>query len=124
MDTKHVSLLATHEVEGWALIDAEARNKESPLTFEIPSLKERQSLKRGSVVRLAFSFAKVRDDAYPMIVPSTERMWVYVLAVSSDPSGNVEYTGKLDNAPYTTDVIKYGAFVHFEPRHVASLLEV
>ena len=47
-----------------------------------------------------------------------ERMWVIVKG--GDSSG---YTGILDNDPYSTDQIKAGLEVSFEPRHVIDIFE-
>ena len=46
-------------------------------------------------------------------------MWV--LVKSADSSG---YTGVLDNDPYSTDQIKAGLEISFEPRHVIDIYEV
>lgn len=45
-------------------------------------------------------------------------MWVIVK--SGDSSG---YTGTLDNDPYSTNQIKAGLEVSFEPRHVIEIFE-
>lgn len=49
----------------------------------------------------------------------TERMWVIVERQEDDG-----YVGVLDNDPVTTDQMKSGFEIRFEPRHVIDIYEV
>lgn len=93
----------------WRLLNGEARNAESPDTFEIPGLAERQSLRPGQHVKLMFEFAT--PDG-----PKVERMWVKV-----EQALLGGYRGVLDNKPLHDGSLKLGAKVEFRPEHVISI---
>lgn len=95
----------------FTLEDGEARNRESPDTFWIPSLVRRENLVVDDLVKLVFNLSDGNQT-------QGERMWVIVK--SGDSSG---YIGILDNDPYCTDQIKAGLEVSFEPRHVIDIYE-
>jgi len=94
----------------YTLDDGEAQHKETPKTFKIPDLGNRQNLKSGTLVKLMFRFS---GDSTTQVV---ERMWVIV----KSSNANI-YTGVLDNDPYCTDTIKSGLEVKFEPKHVIDI---
>lgn len=93
----------------FTLEDGEALNRENPETFWIPDGKLRENLVEGDLVKLVFNLSDGKQA-------QRERMWV--LIKSCDDSG---YTGVLDNDPYSTDEIKAGLEVVFEPRHVIDI---
>ena len=95
----------------FTLEDGEALNMENPDTFWIPEEKLRENLVAGDLAKLVFNLSDGKKT-------QGERMWV--LVKSSDGSG---YIGVLDNDPYSTDEIKAGLEVTFEPRHVIDIYE-
>lgn len=95
----------------FTLEDAEALNLKHPDTFWIPSKERRANLVKDDLVKLIFNLTDGEQT-------QGERMWVIVK--SGDSSG---YTGTLDNDPYSTNQIKAGLEVSFEPRHVIEIFE-
>lgn len=93
----------------YQLADAEARHRESPETFEIPSAAERESLNAGDWVKLVF---EISDGSRTEV----ERMWVKVTGRKED-----SFEGLLDNDPYCTDELKAGEPVTFGARHVIQI---
>ena len=91
--------------------DGEALNQENPDTFWIPPKERRENLVKDDLVKLVFNLTDGQRT-------QGERMWVIVKG--GDSSG---YTGILDNDPYSTDQIKAGLEVSFEPRHVIDIFE-
>ena len=91
--------------------DGEILNQENPDTFWIPAKERRENLVKGDLVKLVFNLSDGEQT-------QGERMWVIVKG--GDSSG---YTGILDNDPYSTDQIKAGLEVSFEPRHVIDIFE-
>jgi hypothetical protein len=84
-------------------------NRQYPATFEIPSAVERESLISGQLAKLVF---RITQGA----AVNVERMWVIVQ--ERHPG---YYIGKLDNDPYSTNGIKSGMTVRFEPQHVIQI---
>ncbi len=93
----------------YSLDDGEQRHREAPDTFKIPSLAARQALVPGQIVKLMFNITKDGES-------QVERMWVVV--EDKDAHG---YVGALDNRPVTTDMMRPGMKVHFQPRHVINI---
>ena len=91
--------------------DGEALNQENSDTFWIPPKERRENLVKDDLVKLVFNLTDGEQT-------QGERMWVIVKG--RDSSG---YTGILDNDPYSTDQIKAGLEVSFEPRHVIDIFE-
>lgn len=95
----------------FTLEDGELLNRENPDTFWIPPKDRRESLVRDDIVKLVFNLTDGKQT-------QGERMWVIVK--DGDSSG---YTGILDNDAYSTDRIKAGLEVMFEPRHVIDIFD-
>ena len=112
--TSASSLEKIAKLEGdvtFTLEDGEARHREHPDTFWVPTRKDRENLVKDDLVKLVFNLTDGKQT-------QAERMWV--LITSGDSAG---YTGKLDNDPYCMDKIKAGLEVAFEPRHVIEIYE-
>src|SRR5690554_8194534 len=84
-------IMVSFELESGEQLHAEA-----PDTFWIPSLKSRESLSPGDIVKLVF---RIEVDGEVDV----ERMWVIVQKVVAGG-----YVGILDNDPYCTDQIQAG----------------
>jgi hypothetical protein len=103
------------DVDGWALDDGEEIHREAPETFWIPTLADRQALRKGDWAKLIFRIAVDNDDE-PV---SVERMWGIVR--ERVPGG---YIGMLDNEP---DAISengqfwVGAELPFQYRHIIGI---
>jgi len=95
----------------FTLEDGEAWNRENPDSFWIPSKGRRENLVQGDLVKLVFNLTDGEQT-------QGERMWVIVRG-----GDRLGYTGTLDNDPYSTDQIKAGLEVSFEPRHVIDIFE-
>lgn len=93
----------------YQLADAEVRHAESPETFEIPDVAERESLDAGDWVKLVFEISDGNRT-------EVERMWVKVTGRQDD-----SFQGLLDNDPYCTDELKAGEAVTFAARHVIQI---
>ena len=85
------------------LIDAEARHRENPDTFEIPSLEDRENLQPGWLVKL--------------ILEPGERLWFEVIECYRAGA----YVGKLRNTPVGHVGVRHGDSIVFHPKHVAAL---
>jgi uncharacterized protein YegJ (DUF2314 family) len=90
----------------FTLDDGEALQGEFPETFEIPTLKNRESQQVGDLVKLIFRIT-INDEVF------VERMWVIITH-----KYNVEFIGKLDNQPYCTKDLKAGDAVTFSAKHI------
>ena len=97
---------------GWELESAVERHHAYP-SFAIPSEDERTLLRVGDRVKLLFLFASA-DEHGPFV--QGERMWVCVEQATELP-----YSGSLESAPATSDVLQPGARILFEPDHVAAI---
>ena len=93
----------------YSLEDGELYHRDAPDTFEIPSLAAREALVPGEIVKLMFRITNAGES-------QVERMWVIV--GDKDADG---YVGALDNQPATTDLMRPGMKVHFQPRHVITI---
>ena len=93
----------------YTLDDAEARNRETPDTFEIPSREARENLLPGEIVKLMFRISSETSE-------TVERMWV---RVDERVGGN--YLGTLDNDPRTTREFTAGIPVNFGPEHIIAI---
>lgn len=91
-----------------ALVDAEARNRAHPDTFEIPPKKVREEIALGDYAKLIF------DDR--------ERMWVQVTKRFTIDE-KVVYHGTLNNDPVSIPDLADGDEVVFEPKHVICVME-
>jgi uncharacterized protein YegJ (DUF2314 family) len=93
------------------LANAEARHREAPESFPIPSRAERENVGPGSVVKLLFELTDpIEDD------PSAERMWVEVRTANDQLM-----VGQLVNEPGTITTIDYGDEVRFGPEHIIEI---
>ncbi len=101
------------DTTGWELESAEERNHLHPDRFHIPTLEERRGLLHGQMVKLLFLFMN-HEEGRPII--DCERMWVTIINVSGGT-----YTGRLESLPSTSDLLKPGDVIEFEPQHVASV---
>ena len=106
--------LTSLEADGWTIDDGEAAHAESPDTYWIPPLEERQALQPGAIAKVRF-YIRAPDDSGE-VVDHGERMWVQVKERHPD-----WYLGVLDNDPCCTDSIRSGLQVWFQPRHVIDI---
>lgn len=109
-------ILTTLDEDGWEIDDGEVAHAESPDTYWIPPLEDRQSIQPGSFAKLRFFIRVEGEDG--KIIDFGERMWVQVLAKTDD-----WYQGKLANQPSCTQEIQPGLDVWFQPRHVINIQE-
>jgi hypothetical protein len=109
--------LATIDVDGWQLESGEARHRESPETFPIPTRDQREALVAGDAAKLMFDIESEGEDG---IEREVERMWVIV----HRRFGNV-YVGVLDNTPVTIEpdpeILARGSEVVFGPEHIIDI---
>lgn len=108
--------LTTLEADGWTIDDGEVAHAESPETYFIPSLAERESLASGNLVKIRF-YIRVPDES-GSVVDHGERMWVLV-----KERRDGWYRGELDNDPYCTDAIQAGMALWFQPRHIIAIYQ-
>ena len=110
--------LPSLESDFWQLRSGEALHAESPDTFWIPPLEQRQTLRPGAGVKLVFEIKGLEDNGKVNV--QRERMWVIVTAKHSDV-----YIGRLDNEPSIEpgdDVyLQRGAEVPFRAEHVVDI---
>lgn len=98
-------------VVDFQLVSAEARHRESPESFPIPSRAEREDVGPGSVVKLVFELTNpIGED------PGAERMWVAVQTVDGPLM-----VGQLVNEPGAITTINYGDEVRFGPEHIIGI---
>lgn len=95
------------------LIDGVRRSEESA-NFEVPTYRERASLKPGNFAHVGIEFGTTPEGC------NGERFWVHV---SSNANG--KYTGTVANALIGTDLhgLKYGDPVTFHADHVLDTWE-
>ncbi|MEM6505771.1 MAG: DUF2314 domain-containing protein [Planctomycetota bacterium] len=96
----------------FTLENAEELHHEFPDTFWIPPRERRENLTQDDLVKLIF----VVTDG---VKTQTERMWVVI-----QQADGRQYTGILDNDPYSTDRLKAGEPVTFGPQHVIDIYEI
>lgn len=88
------------------LVDASARNKKYPKTFQVPSKKEVKALCLHSLVKLGVITTP----------PSgVERMWFRIVEIKGD-----QFKGRLQNTPLNGDM-RYGDEIYFNGRHIMSI---
>jgi hypothetical protein len=102
------------EEDAWELASAEERHAQYPDSFSIPSREERESLKRGDWVQLLFL---LRGEKKGKTFVQCEKMWVNIHEVRSG-----EYRGNLESKPATSQVLRPGSNVTFEPQHVCTVM--
>lgn len=78
-------------------------NREYPDTFKIPPQKEIDSLKPDDYVKLIFT----EENA------AAERMWVKITNINGD-----NFTGILDNDPYSLKSVKCGDEIIFKTDNI------
>jgi len=88
------------------LISGLEMNRKHPVSFEIPSLLEKEQISVGDSVKLMFEFKK-----------GVERMWVLVTKIEDGC-----LTGILDNMSVFKNTIAYGDTVQFTKDHVISIM--
>ena len=93
----------------YSLEDGEERNRLDPDTFRIPPREARGDLRPGQIVKLLFAITVGGAE-------QVERMWVVVQAREGG-----DYIGVLDNQPASTDKMRPGMPVRFQPRHVIAI---
>ena len=93
----------------YQLADGEARHRESPETFEIPTPEERNAVTDRDSVKLIF---EITDGSRTQV----ERMWVKVTGMKEGL-----FEGLLNNDPFCTDELKSGEPVTFEARHIIQI---
>lgn len=113
---------------GWELDDAQARARENPETFKLPSPQVLAKLKPGHSVRLIFKVLDLADmvrdglEPYsardvPQLVIQYERMWLWLEKAQAD-----ELVGVLMNTPASTHSrLLPGARVRFAKTDVIDL---
>src|SRR5919199_4736794 len=94
--------------DGWELESALERHQRSSKTFHIPTDEERSHLQPGDFVKLIFLFLLAGEDEQTHI--QCERMWVTVEQVTE-----TGYVGVLESLPATSDVLKPGDLIMFQP---------
>ncbi len=111
--------LANLERDFWQLRSGEESHRQSPETFWLPPLEQRQTLTRGQAAKLIFDI-ETEDDSGKVILTG-ERMWVIV----AERIGEF-YIGILDCQPVcmTPDdsaYLRFGAEIPFAPEHVIKI---
>lgn len=94
----------------YTLIDGVERNDDNPDTFYIPSVKDKETVNFGTLVKLGFE----TDDCEEC---GGERMWV---VVTQKTEGG--FVGTLNNHPVFLD-LKFGDVVHFESKNIIDIVE-
>lgn len=113
--------LASREKDYWELRSAEKSHAANSDKFWIPSLENRQNLKRGQAARLIFDIESL--DENDEVVIQGERMWTIVAERISD-----YYIGILDNQPVSFEptantYLCFGAEIPFLPEHVIDIAD-
>jgi hypothetical protein len=113
--------LPTWERDYWQLRSGEQAHRESPATFWIPPLEQRQALKPGQAAKLFFEVESA--DQNGVIIRQGERMWVIV----AEKCGEF-YIGILDNQPASVESSKkvylcFGAEIPFLPEHIIDIAD-
>jgi len=104
------------EIDGWSLVSAEERHASSPITFQIPSKKERGSLQIGDGAKLLFDIETRMEGI--IVDRGVDRMWVIVKSLAEDG-----YLGILDNNPGIAENLRLceGDIILFGPEHVIDI---
>lgn len=98
----------------WTLEDVEVASKKNPSGFFIPLINERESQKKGDLVKLHFMLNNLKEDE-----PRAERMWVEITETKLSCG---KYAGVLTNQPAYIKTINVGDRVEFEARHIAQTI--
>jgi hypothetical protein len=111
--------LPSHKQDFWTLVSGEERHAESPGSFWVPPLSERESLKVGQAAKLIFEIES--ENKQGEVERDCERMWVVVSEVASP-----YYIGRLINKPAIVDeteefYLKLDVEVPFLPEHVIDI---
>jgi len=92
----------------YKLIDGIKRNKKHPLTFFIPTIKEKKELNVGDRVKLGFANNNGKCG---------ERMWVKIIKIKG-----IYFQGELDNRPLNPDFgIQVGSEIDFSFKHIIDI---
>jgi hypothetical protein len=111
--------IPTLEQDYWALVSGESRHAESPDSFWIPPLAERQSLKPGDAAKLIFEIETESEGGG--VERDCERMWVVVSEIAAP-----YFIGRLANKPVSVEgndefYLKVDVEVPFLPEHVIDI---
>lgn len=111
--------LPTIEHDFWTLVSGESRQAESPDSFWIPPLCERQSLKLGDAAKLIFEIESENERGG--FERGCERMWVVVSEIAAP-----FFIGRLTNKPAALDesddfYLRHDVEVPFLPEHVIDI---
>ena len=93
----------------FVLDDVENYKLEFGNKFYLPEREKRQNLRTGDIVKLIFRF---EDDKFAQV----ERMWVVV-----SETNNGEFTGILDNEPFTKGCLNTGDEIKFNYKNVLEI---
>ena len=93
----------------FVLDDVENYKLEFGDKFYLPEREKRQNLRTGDIVKLIFRF---EDDEFAQV----ERMWVVV-----SETNNGEFTGILDNEPFTKGYLNAGDEIKFNYKNVLEI---
>lgn len=99
------------------MVDGVRQHKKHPETFSIPSRSDKLKIGAGVYVKICF-INPDKGKFNPLAID--ERMWVLV----KKEVGPRKYQGILHNEPvsFERDVLKYGAKVVFESRHILDII--
>lgn len=101
-------------MKSWELEDVEGTAHKNSDTFFIPSKEERNSKKKGDLVRLHFLLKEPREGE-----PRAERMWV---KISRSKNLLGKYFGILTNQPAFITDLSAGDEIEFYPKHIAQTI--
>ena len=101
-------------MRSWELEDVEIAAQNNLGTFFIPSKEERNSKKKGDLVRLHFLLKEPRGDE-----PRAERMWVEIIKSKSLLG---KYIGVLTNQPEFIRDLNAGDEIEFYSKHIARVI--
>lgn len=94
----------------YTLVNVEERARKNPISFRLPSLKERTMLRSGDLVKLIVQAKNTVN----------ERLWVQVEGLA--PGEFRHYVGALSNHPVSAAFgLAYGDKITFGPEHVAAI---
>lgn len=108
--------MPTIEEDGWALVSAEARQREHPETFTLPPLEARRGVVAGDAVQLLFDIETRRNGR--VIDRGIDRMWVIVRRRDEN-----HLSGVLDSDPGRAEGLdlRPGQIVSFGPEHIVRI---
>lgn len=109
-------------VVAYSLLDAQARAKEFPETFSVPSLEEINELKSGSIVKICLTFDPITNHNLPFPNPiEAERVWVEVVQISSVDGKIVSLDTKLENESIFVKNISLGTPIKIAPENILTI---